>query len=184
MGNRRCLGRAGNASSAGGTGRVYDVGPFGQDATNVRVEPRGSPLIDWLEEPPGEAILAALPFERLVGERRGRYLVAWLGGVPVGHLHLADGDVPELQDVYVAAGHRGRGIASALIDAAEAASVARGAASTRIEVSLANDDARRLYERLGYVRDDAPPRRVHGRIAVRSGMLDVDDELVGLTKHL
>jgi ribosomal protein S18 acetylase RimI-like enzyme len=46
--------------------------------------------------------------------------------------------------------HRGRGVASALLDAAEAAAVERGCVSMRLEVRVDNDAAIALYERRGY----------------------------------
>ena len=49
----------------------------------------------------------------------GFYLVAWSGEAPVGHVHLALTDPPELQDVFVVEEHRRRGIALAMTSAAE-----------------------------------------------------------------
>ena len=43
----------------------------------------------------------------------GVYLVAWLGDEPVGHVHLALTDPPELQDVSVRPEYRRCGVASA-----------------------------------------------------------------------
>ncbi len=147
------------------------------------MQERANVVVEWLGEPPPDEVLSALPFDRL-GQCDGRYLVAWCDGMPVGHLHLAEHDVPELQDVFVEPAHRGRGVASALIDAAERASAARGCTSVRIEVSVHNDGASALYCRLGYEPDAAPPRRVQGTIVVRSGTIEVDDELQGLVKRI
>ena len=54
----------------------------------------------------------------------GTYLVAWDGGAPIGHVHVAwDGTelgVPELQDMFVLPDRRNGGIGTALAAAAEA----------------------------------------------------------------
>lgn len=47
---------------------------------------------------------------------------------------------------------RGKGVGSALLDAAEELAAKRGCAALRLEVRTDNDDAMRLYERLGYKR--------------------------------
>ncbi len=76
------------------------------------------------------------------------YLVAWIGDEPVGSGELEWAPVPELKNLQVAPPHRGRGIGSAIVAAAEA----EAAAFTRIWIGVSEDnpDARRLYERLGY----------------------------------
>lgn len=76
------------------------------------------------------------------------YLVAWIDDEPAGSGELEWAPVPELKNLQVAAAHRGRGIGSAIVAAAEVAA----ADFTRlwIEVSEDNPAARRLYERLGY----------------------------------
>lgn len=125
----------------------------------------------------------ALPLHRL-HQGDGRYLVAWLDGEPVGHLHLADGAPPEVQDLFVVEAWRGRGIATALLDAAESAALAAGHAELRMEVSLDNAAARALYERLGYLDAGLAPRRVRGTVQLRTGPLEVDDTLLTLAKPL
>src|SRR5512133_3887252 len=65
----------------------------------------------------------------------GFYLVAWEGEEPLGHLHLALTDPPELQDVAVRVQHRRRGVASALTEAAEQEARARGFDRVRLTVS-------------------------------------------------
>src|ERR1700761_5701689 len=47
---------------------------------------------------------------------------------------------------------RGKGVGSALLEAAEQLAVRRGCTVLRLEVRMDNDDALRLYERLGYKR--------------------------------
>lgn len=53
---------------------------------------------------------------------------------------------------------RGKGVGSALIDAAEAAARARHCHALRLEVRTDNASAIRLYERLGYKRLERLPR--------------------------
>lgn len=57
-----------------------------------------------------------------------------------------------VRDVYVVPNHRGAGIGSALLDAAEAALRDRGVDVIGLEAMAENDDAIRFYERRGYRR--------------------------------
>jgi len=114
----------------------------------------------------------------------GSYLVAWEDGEPVGHLHLAMTEPPELQDLEVRDVARGRGIATALIAEAESRCAERGWERVRVAVSVDNPRARRLYERLGYEDVGIPPRRVTGTVQLRAGPLEVDDTLLTLEKAL
>ena len=88
------------------------------------------------------------------------YLLAWDGGRPCGRVTLFHrstyeqvrdvlGDFPELNGLE--ATPHGLGIGSRLIAAAEAAATALGARRVGLAVEHGNADARRLYERLGYV---------------------------------
>ena len=88
------------------------------------------------------------------------YLLAWDGDLPCGRatvFHRSKyeqvrdvlGDVPELNGLEAAP--RGRGIGSRLIAAAEERATALRAARIGLAVEHGNADARRLYERLGYV---------------------------------
>lgn len=93
----------------------------------------------------------------------GTYLIAWLSGEPVGHLHLRWqgthhaqvrdrlGDFPELTAISVwPAEMRSRGIGTRLIERAERLAADRGAEVVGLGVGVENEAARRLYERLGY----------------------------------
>jgi len=81
-------------------------------------------------------------------ERGGSlYLVAWCEGSPTGTGELLFGSPPEIRHLHVDSTHRGRGIGSALIRAAEAEV---GSGPVSIGVGAENVDARRLYRRLGY----------------------------------
>jgi GNAT superfamily N-acetyltransferase len=130
---------------------------------------------------------AALPLDRLTGRAAASgYLIAWEDGEPVGHAYLAwegtELGVPELQDVFVEPGHRGKGIGTALTHEAERLVAARGHDRLSLSVGVANSRARALYERLGYERADHPPKRVRGTIIVWSGPLEVDDTLLYYVK--
>ena len=95
---------------------------------------------------------------------RSTYLVAWLEGLPVGHLDLRwDGvqgcdaaqqhlaGCPELNGIVVLPERRSQGIGTRLISAAETMARQRGFHAVCVGVALENDRARALYERLGYV---------------------------------
>lgn len=97
-------------------------------------------------EPPG-AFVAERLFAR---QERGEslYFVAWHDGAPVGSGEVVLAPRRELRNLHVVDAHRGRGIGTAIIHAAEEASRASGELS--VGVGLENPAARRLYERLGY----------------------------------
>lgn len=76
-------------------------------------------------------------------------LVAWVGTEPVGSEEVTASDEPELRNLRGEPDQRGRGVGSALIAAAER--LAEPSGVLRIGVALDNPDARRLYERAGYV---------------------------------
>jgi GNAT superfamily N-acetyltransferase len=93
----------------------------------------------------------------------GVLLVAWLDGWPVGDVFL-DRDpaeepeirrwlpgVPRLNHLEVLGPLQRRGIGTALIHAGEDTARRLGDEQLALGVGLANVDARRLYERLGYV---------------------------------
>jgi GNAT superfamily N-acetyltransferase len=125
---------------------------------------------------------AVLPLHRLEPERPPSYLVAWDRGEPVGHVHVAWAGTklgePELQDMFVRPDRRGQGIGTALAREAEQLAAARGHRRTSLSVSESNPGARRLYERLGYVRAAVPPERVRGTITIRGEPFEVDDVLL------
>ena len=108
----------------------------------------------------------------------GFYLVAWQGDVPVGHLHLALTDPPELQDVQVASDHRRRGVATALISAAENEAWVRGYRCMRVSVGIHNEPAQSLYRLCGYADVGLEPRHVKGTIEIRTGSIEVDEVLI------
>ena len=129
---------------------------------------------------------AVLPLHRLDHEQT--YLVAWLGDEPVGHLHVAWArtrlGIPEIQDVFVLADRRRRGVAAELNDAAERLARTRG--HTRISIShgIDNEPAARLYDRLGYRDAGLPPQHVSGVIVIRGENVEIDDSLIYLSKDI
>ena len=129
------------------------------------------------------AVGAVLGLARL-HQGDGLYLVAWADSDPVGHVHLALKDPPELQDLTVAKRYRRRGIARCLLAAAEADLRLRGCVTVRLEVSVNDEIARSLYLAFGYVDAGLPVRRVKGRIQLRTGPIEVDDNLITLEKGL
>ena len=100
----------------------------------------------------------------------GAYLVAWDGQEPMGHVHLARSDPPELQDLEVreatgdaASRRRSSPPRSRLCRSA----APRACAST---VSVDNHGARALYESLGYARRRGSRRAAwSGHVQLRTG---------------
>jgi ribosomal protein S18 acetylase RimI-like enzyme len=130
-----------------------------------------------------ELVTTVLGLSRL-HQGDGFYLVAWQGGEPLGHLHLALTEPPELQDVSVREAHRRRGVALALTAAAEAEVARRGADRVRLTVSIDNAAAQALYKRCGYADVGIAPRRVQGTIEIRTGPIEVDDTLLTWEKRI
>lgn len=59
-----------------------------------------------------------------------------------------------LNDLFVDPAARGHGIGEALMEAARALGASNGAAEIFLQTARSNSTAQRLYERLGYQRDD------------------------------
>lgn len=95
---------------------------------------------------------------------RGVLLLAWLRGVPVGDLYvwwerpeepeIAERlpDVPLLNHLEVGPPYRNKGIGTRILLAAETLLIHRGHERVALGVEPSNEDAIRLYERLGYAR--------------------------------
>ena len=88
-------------------------------------------------------------------------LLAWLDAAAVGFMQLYPSFAslslaPSwiLNDLYVDKAARGNGVGEALMQAARELGLATGAAEIFLQTARDNATAQRLYERLGYQRDD------------------------------
>jgi GNAT superfamily N-acetyltransferase len=88
--------------------------------------------------------------------------VAWLDGQAVGFTQLYPAFASLslkrswiLNDLFVAESARGRGVAMALMEAAKRLALETGACEIFLQTARSNRTAQALYEKLGYVRDDA-----------------------------
>src|SRR5262245_46571552 len=93
---------------------------------------------------------------------RGELFIAWRDGVPVGDVVLVREpvdepeirerlpDVPQISHLEVAPEHRRQGVASLLLDAAEAHARRLGHHVVLLGCGVTNDPARALYEGRGY----------------------------------
>jgi ribosomal protein S18 acetylase RimI-like enzyme len=116
------------------------------------------------------ALTAALDQERFFTDRierqragRGVLLVAWLGEAPVGDVYvwMERAEEPEirtrlpdaalLNHLEVRSGQRNRGIGTRLVRTAEGLLHGHGYRRAALGVAPDNDDAARLYRRLGYL---------------------------------
>ncbi len=143
----------------------------------------GSYLVRHLAPEEVEVVGSALGLARLY-QGDGFYLVAWEGEEPMGHLHLALSDPPELQDVIVRPEYRRRGVARRLSEAAEAEARARGFGRLRLTVSIDNSAAQALYNSCGFADTGKPHLRVQGTVQIRTGPIEVDDTLLTWEKVL
>ena len=83
--------------------------------------------------------------------------VAEVDGVPAGFVMVVGAEV---EQVYVAATHRGSGVADVLLDEAERQVAAGGHDEAWLAVVEGNARARRFYERRGWVDGGAVPYEV------------------------
>jgi putative acetyltransferase len=85
----------------------------------------------------------------------GRFWVAESDGQIIGSVGLLPGEdgVVEMKKVYVAKDARRMGLGRRLVSLAEAEAMSRGARGIELWSDTRFDDAHRLYEQRGYVRD-------------------------------
>ncbi|MEU2123004.1 GNAT family N-acetyltransferase [Nocardia niwae] len=102
-----------------------------------------------------DTLLAVRPrdsFDTRAAERVGATVVATVGGVPAGFVMV---DRDEVDQVYVAAAHRGTGLAALLLAAAEQRVRADGHERAWLAVVAGNTRARRCYENQGWIDEGA-----------------------------
>ncbi len=87
-------------------------------------------------------------FRTRAGDRVADTTVAELDGEVAGFVMVR---ADEVEQVYVAAGHRGSGVAGRLLAAAERRVAAAGHAEAWLAVATGNARARRFYERQGWI---------------------------------
>lgn len=94
----------------------------------------------------------------LADPRLGGAWIAWVDEEPVGHAVLTVGFSMEfggmrgfIDDLFVRQSARGRGVATALLDAVVTECNTRGVRALLVEVGPDNAGARRVYERAGLV---------------------------------
>jgi GNAT superfamily N-acetyltransferase len=105
-------------------------------------------------------------FRSRAAQRVGDTVVAVVGAQVAGFVMVV-GD--EVEQVYVAAGHRGSGVAAALLAEAERLVAAAGHPRAWLAVAAGNERARRFYGRRGWVDEgpfDYPAAGPDGPIAV------------------
>ena len=132
---------------------------------NLRIRRARPADLDVLVREFGQPEFFADRFARQA-DRRGTLLTAWRGNRPVGVLYLwfeeAEEDeirehlpkTPILNHLEIHPDHRGRGIGTRLINAAERRLRVLGFREVLLAVEITNGRAARLYKRLGY--DDWP----------------------------
>jgi ribosomal protein S18 acetylase RimI-like enzyme len=103
---------------------------------------------------PDELVAARTPasFDTRAAERVGDTVVAIVDDAVAGFVMVVD---DEVEQVYVAVGHRGSGVADTLLAEAERLVRAGGHERAWLAVVAGNTRARRFYERRGWV-DEGP----------------------------
>jgi GNAT superfamily N-acetyltransferase len=98
---------------------------------------------------PGELVAARTPesFSSRAAQRVGDTVVAVVDGTIAGFVMVVD---DEVEQIYVARGHRGTGAAAALLGEAERLVWANGYGRAWLAVVPGNVRARRFYERMGW----------------------------------
>lgn len=112
------------------------------------------------------AIRTPSSFATRAADRVADTTVADVDGTVAGFVML---DADEVEQVYVAAAHRGTGVAAALLAEAERLVAVAGYSQAWLAVVAGNARARRFYERCGWVDEgafDYPAKTATGSIAV------------------
>ncbi len=102
---------------------------------------------------------SAKDFAQLLEDEKSLYLVAELEGEIVGCCGVTnicgDGDI---NNVMVAEGHQGKGMAQALLQELLRQGTAMGVENFTLEVRVSNAPAIHVYEKLGFVSEGIRPR--------------------------
>jgi GNAT superfamily N-acetyltransferase len=90
--------------------------------------------------------------------------IAWLDGQPIGLINCFEGystfkakPLLNVHDIAVLAGHRGKGVGQALLQAAEAHALSRGCCKLTLEVLSGNAPAMASYKRFGFEQYELDP---------------------------
>ncbi|NUP27222.1 MAG: GNAT family N-acetyltransferase [Nocardia sp.] len=106
----------------------------------------------------GHADQSPLSPDEFALERRGRFIVAYLDGAPIGcggyrrHHHEESGTIAEIKRMFVVVGVRRRGIARALLSRLEHDARADGYHAVILDTGSKQHAAHALYEHSGYRR--------------------------------
>ena len=123
-------------------------------------------------------------------------LVAWQDGVPVGHGVLKEPKLatpqpvgkeicPEIEDLYVDAAYRRRGVGDRLLEALEDEAADRGYGRVGLAVSVENSAARRLYARRSYLDQGYGEFLISGTVTQADGSVQRwEESCVYLVKDL
>lgn len=116
--------------------------------------------LDFYRKAPSPAAIRTFVEDRLHKQDSVIFL-AWVEGAASGFVQLYPSFAslslaPSwiLNDLFVDPAARGRGVGEALMQAARELGIANGAAEIFLQTARDNATAQRLYERLGYQRDD------------------------------
>ena len=141
---------------------MIEIGPLREaDRADWEILARGYKAFYETEHPDARY---AETWRLLIADERIHGLAAWLDGQMVGlahylfHAQTWSADACYLQDLFTAEAARGRGVATALIEAVADAARASGAAKFYWMTKADNLTARALYDRIarfkGFVRYD------------------------------
>lgn len=161
----------------------------------VDIKPAEESQLDVLEEVFSPDNRTNPQYRRYAVQKKneGVYLIAWLHDEPIGHFLLRwsgpqDEHVNQHVDVtrsaFLEAGltvdpYRKKGVATSIIHEAERLAKERGCAHIGLEVgSTDNPEARRLYEKLGFVDWGHGEFEISWEFIDRNGNRRIDSEIV------
>jgi GNAT superfamily N-acetyltransferase len=165
-----------------------------QHELNIKIKPAEEPQLDFLVKQfsPDNPMFQ---YNRYDVQKKGEglYLIAWHNNIPIGHFLLRwSGPTDEYiskniditHNAFLEAGltideYRRKGVATAIIQEAERLAKEKGCISIGIEVgSTDNPEAKRLYEKLGYVDSGQGEFLVSWECIDKEGNKGTDSEVV------